>query len=668
MVFPPYTPVKAGGNKVDVVLREYTMNGFGLWDSVISESKELLAAPIALHAEGEKGELSWQFGPASWSKTAANVATYEADARCGAVHVHTASTIEYDGCMKVEMDLLPTEEHVSLQRLWLDIPLRDAVAPLFHYTAFEGMRWNYAGEVPHGGHIAWDLNPPHWAPPLWSATPGSNDGTVWTCRDIRPERHVIPSDFVPYIWLGGAERGIAFFGENDKGYMLDPAGVVQSIERKGNALYLHVYLMNVPGEITSARHITFGLQASPTRPMRADWRQSLGIPALSGPDRCWGGYICADKYPPGKSFELVDAMKSARQTGNINFAMITKLDRERPEPWKSPDGKGGPWLDGNLKYYLGVASRARATIGPTGQAFPVTFDDRYLNNVLLTYFEEHGSDISTDEWQVFQDEWRNNAPVAQRDQLTDKMQPKNQYPAGQNFPKSYQDFALYYANEWMKRGVGIYFDNVMPFTEKNPRTSEAFVDERGVLHPACPIWEQRRYYQRIWVRMMELIAQKVPPYPLAIVYHQTNTRLLPWSTWIDASLDIEWTWYHNNNVARTADGAELRPFPADLLLAETVGRQTGNIGHALHSVSGAGNNGKFTLQGARCEWGLRAVHEFPGLGVMTDIASYRALEKIRNDFGYKSPTIPVFNYWDDVPALAVDQADVKWLLLANPQT
>ena len=450
---------------------------------------------------------------------------------------------------------------------------------------------------------------------------------------------------------------------------VDPAGVVQSIERKGHVLYLHVCLVNVPGEMTAARHITFGLQASPTRPMAVDWRQSYRMSCMSGPDRCWGGYICADKYPPGANFALVDLMKNLRATGQMNNAQLGLLARDRPEPWKSPNGMGGPWLDSNLRFFLDMVRRAQAPIGPTGQAYPVTFDDRYLNNVLLTYFEEHYSDVSTDEWQVFQDEWRNEAPLGQRDQLTERMQPRNQAPYQQDFLKSYEDFCLYYGNEWMKRGVGLYFDNVMPFTERNPRTSDAFVDERGVLHPASPIWEQRRYYQRVWMRMMELTAQKVPPFPLGISQHETNTRILPFNTWNDTSLDLEWSWDHRDNVGRTADGKELRPFPAGLLLAETAGRQTGSIPNALYAVTGIGRDPKnLSLQVARCEWGMRAVHEIPIIGPFTEYVSSRVLEKIRDDFGYRSPAIQVFNYWDDVPAVTVAPEDVKWLVLANPQT
>jgi hypothetical protein len=49
------------------------------------------------------------------------------------------STIEIDGCIKVELSLLPAvkaagtqNEPATIERLWLEIPLRDEVAPLMH--------------------------------------------------------------------------------------------------------------------------------------------------------------------------------------------------------------------------------------------------------------------------------------------------------------------------------------------------------------------------------------------------------------------------------------------------------------------------------------------------------------------------------------------------------
>ena len=205
-IYPPFEPIRVKDREAEVVLRTYAINGFGLWDSVKSEGKEILAGPIVLRVQTEAGEQQWQFDNGRWTTVQPHLAVFETQAIAPAVKVHTRSTLEYDGCMKVEMDLLLGQAGQTVQRLWLEIPLKDKEAPLFHYAAFESMRRNYAGRTPRGGKITWmsqpyDKDPPPWPmgalPPVWKVEPGSDEGVLWTCRDIRPWKHVIRSDFVP---------------------------------------------------------------------------------------------------------------------------------------------------------------------------------------------------------------------------------------------------------------------------------------------------------------------------------------------------------------------------------------------------------------------------------------------------------------------------------------
>ena len=138
-IYPPFEPIRVQGRKAEVVLRTYTMNGFGLWDNVKSEGKEILAQPIVLRVQTEAGEQQWQCDDGRWTTVQPHRAVFEARAVAPAVQVRTRSALEYDGCMKVEMDLRPGATRQVVQRLWLEIPLQDKDAPLFHYAAFESM-------------------------------------------------------------------------------------------------------------------------------------------------------------------------------------------------------------------------------------------------------------------------------------------------------------------------------------------------------------------------------------------------------------------------------------------------------------------------------------------------------------------------------------------------
>jgi hypothetical protein len=104
-----------------------------------------------LRLQTERREESWQFRPGIWESRAPDTVIYRTQAHATPVSVRTTSTLDFDGCMKVELDLLPGEQAIQVDRLWLEIPLKDQEAPLFHYCAFEGMRRNYAGATPRGG-------------------------------------------------------------------------------------------------------------------------------------------------------------------------------------------------------------------------------------------------------------------------------------------------------------------------------------------------------------------------------------------------------------------------------------------------------------------------------------------------------------------------------------
>jgi hypothetical protein len=679
-IYPPFEPVHVKGKDAGVVLRRYKMNGFGLWDSVTSEEKEILAKPIVLRVQTEAGEQQWQFGDSRWTTIQPHLAVFEAEATARAVQVCTRSSLEYDGCMKVELDLLPGKAGEIVQRLWLEIPLKDEESPLFHYAAFEAMRRNYAGKTPRGGKITWmsqpyDKDPPPWPagalPPVWKAEPGSDDGLIWTCRDIRPWKHVIQSDFVPYVWLGGGQRGLAFFGANDKGYLLDPKGRVQTIERQGDILYLRVDLVNKPSVITEPRHIVFGLQASPTRPMPRNWQARHKItPGNAGPVVCWGGYLCANKYPEGYHFNVVDEICKIRETGIVDHAIFQQMDKDRAEPWKRPwGGTGAPgfdtWLDRDFWWFVNQAKELHdhsdwRRIAAEG-VYSETTAKILANPSWITYTEEHASDVTEPEWEVFQDEWRSEWPWTKpRNEIVGRQQPVNNFGYGhQAFPDSYLDFCLYYHNEWFKRDVGVYFDNTMPYAMYNPLFSDAYHSEDGQIQPACSIWQQRAYYKRVW-QLMNEIERKGVPHPLAFAQHITNTLLLPWSTWNNINLDIEWDWFPD-----TTDPAQGRkrlnlPFPPDLLLAETTGRQTGSMGNSHFGILGNPNQAaSFPPTYTRSEWGMRAVHE---IGVRSNNIFERALWR----FGYGTDRTTVTNYWSDDPPVAVTDPDNnKWLLVTR---
>ena len=573
-VYPPFTPVTVTKNVVGVVGRTYTMNSFGLWDQVNALGQYLLAKPMQLRYTTAAGEGAWQVASGKWSTTRPDLAVFKGTATADPVTVRTVSSLEVDGCMKVELELAPGPKPAEITALWLEIPIKEAAAPLLH-TIGDGLRSNYSGNTPAGTGVVWD---------------GSTVARSGSWRNF----------FVPYIWLGAEERGLCWFGENDKGWITakNKSKVpTHTLTRDGAQVILKVYFINRPVTIKETHSLVFGLQASPTKPMPADWRQKL--PYIPGGLAVvpWGGLGCPSMGPYRDDWSIVDKLLECR-------------DGKQPFNTK--------WL----------ADYAAAHHPPL----------------------VHGTWNWTDSASRYNRTWMDLAEMAKGYSTLGGS-------AGVQFGPTYRDFAVWMAQEWLKRGVSLYWDNTYPKLVDNYRTTAAYLAEDGQIQPCLILWNQREYQKRVWNVLKQCQAQR--PEPLEWVLHMTNTLVLPIMTWGTVDLDHE--------LGRDT------PFPPDWLRTETSGRQVGNYPLSLYAVTGASNKVFSELRKTRskaevdqlterCEWGMRAVHEIQHSG---------PLEKILTDFGYATAAVTVQNYWEDTPVVVVAAAPaaapVKWLALVKPQ-
>ena len=86
------------------------------------------------------------------------------------------------------------------------------------HTVTDQIRIHYAGTIPEG------------------------EGEVYTT--VGASRYQLPAPFVPYIYVGGAERGIAFFADSDRDWIAaEPAYQLlrnstnqSTFDKKGNVV------------------------------------------------------------------------------------------------------------------------------------------------------------------------------------------------------------------------------------------------------------------------------------------------------------------------------------------------------------------------------------------------------------------------------------------------
>jgi len=552
-VMPPFTPLEVEGNTVRAVLRSHVMNGQGLWDQVTSRDTPLLAAPMHYEVVAEGGLPSSE---ASVRKTSDVSVAVDAKWFQNPIVAEVASGFDVDGMMKVTLDLTPRNA-TPVERLDLVIPLRDEVAPLMHVCG-DGLRFNYGGEVPKGEGLVWD------------STKASKLETVGA--------------FVPYIWLGGTERGIAWFADSDRDWRLDDKKPALELTRRKGVLELRIHLISTPGPLKRRRRIVFGLQATPTKPMMPmpSWRRINSLVGKSpqflryhvlGATFYWGAEAY-NPFPERKDFALYDLFAEIRRTGKVDEKAVLRELRKY-----GPDGERDNKWDASIRNAVHHC-----------KAQP---------DVLIPYTNARGIGRCED-FDVFQDEWlvadyttRSGAPVA--------------YDVSPC--RSYQDFAVWYFAKMLDSGAfdGLYFDNTFLKAHKDIVSGGAYVRDDGLLQPGVGLWHMREYLKRCAI----LCWQKGRPF--TNVSHMTNTQIVPINTW--AGINLAWEWRYGDSDAHDR-------FSPDYCRAVCCGFQTGSRPTALLGLHVTKKDLRPWV--ARTAMGWTAVHEiYPAWTYGTSLASRR---------------------------------------------
>lgn len=260
----PWTATTEHDGKIAVWGRTYNVKNALILGGAAIKGEEMLAGPVALVLE--KGGKQTRYEKAATTVTDIKAGRVEfvavgGDAR---LTVSTKSYIEYDGCMWVEMKLLPHEK-IAFDKMWLEIPVKSAVAPDFNY----------------------------WI----DKESGSNCGKVPTTG--------LSVTYRPYVWLGSAERGISWFNEEYREWFIEePEKTQMTFIEPGprGVTRMKVMLAVTPNTLESTLTTEFGLMGTPIKPMPKNWRlydNYCGWSKLKGQFAEWGtGYFIKEPDDP----------------------------------------------------------------------------------------------------------------------------------------------------------------------------------------------------------------------------------------------------------------------------------------------------------------------------------------------------------------------------------
>ena len=230
----PWIPVKATQKENDCSVscwdRTYTVKDNVLFTSIISRGHEILSAPIRLVGLENGEEIVWtEQSPFIMEETAEQVTLCGSQESTSFI-VNTALAIEYDGYCAMDIKIMPRGKTVaevfgvsnpkpneySLDKLWLEIPIKKEFASLYHY---------YPSHPTPVGANGQSL--PFSSVCMSGALPGS-----------------VTMPFKPLLWIGTEEQGLVWCADSNRNWEpADPNKAIELVDTP-NELILRFHLID----------------------------------------------------------------------------------------------------------------------------------------------------------------------------------------------------------------------------------------------------------------------------------------------------------------------------------------------------------------------------------------------------------------------------------------
>lgn len=459
----PWTPVTvradARSRAVGVWGREYRF-GKSLLDQATTQGVPLLAGPVALRLTQAAGGVSCTTGPAAVVSRKQEAVTLTSTGALGPLKLQTKTTCEFDGFTWFEVTLTPPAAGASVESLSLEMPFAKARATLF-----------YSGT---------------YYPSLDNGTGG-----------ITPEGFT--GDWRPWFWVGDETGGLQWCAEDHRGWVLSKPKEALRVAPDGARVVARLNIIDTPTKLTQPLTIAFGLQATPVKPRRADWRRwrAIGQQPDVGLEKAY--MLPEDRHVRG--FTLWNE-------GWTDTWMIPK-----PRDWATKT----------------IADQEAKNIRPCMYLATFTVDPR-------------------EEWvRYYWDQWRATPGVSFNPAwLTDKSY-YIEAPICQ--ASRYQDYYLWLLDRAIKSTnlKGLYFDNSVPRECDNayhgcgasvPPVQAAQAALKDPAGPRYPILATRRFYQRVYRLMRAHDPDSI------IAHHMSGWPLMAVQSFADVICDGEnWTTY-----------------------------------------------------------------------------------------------------------------------------
>ena len=466
-VIPPFEAMTRERNEVSVWGRSYRLNRLGLPERIRSQEGDVLAGPsrIVAKVNGKEETLSLDGRP-KFTESRPWRVTFSGQTRGAGLSLECKGTLEQDGLLLLELTYAPDGKRpVVIDGLRLEFPIADDQADCLLCLGTGG---NYSARSTM-------LLPQEKEGPLWSTLDTGRLGASMTV-----------GAFYPCVWLGSERRGLLWWGDSDRGWVPTDEVPAHEVLRQGAEVVLRNNLISKPFTLSEPRTVTFGLMASPFRPLVKNWRTVLSSydGTFSGGES-WG-YKWRKDPETGKPID--------------GWNWLTPPSRD-PSEWSAI------WAEYKKKSDAKV--RREQPFDP-GQARNWMFAHTSLP--LVGYGWKSPDDKVSG---YFGPEWGNS----------------------ECYPESNIDYYLYLADRAFREGglKTIYWDIFFPILHRSIQNGIAYRLPDGRVQPGYAGFNTRRFLMRCYALMHDHDLT-----PGSQVAHATNDYLLVASPWIDAILDGEY--------------------------------------------------------------------------------------------------------------------------------
>lgn len=235
----PFRPLKSSDNEVHALLTGYRTAGV-FWDRIFAQKENILAGPVTLIFNGKPLKTDHE----EWIERSPDRAVRLSGHSADGLKLRVKHEYEFDGMCRTTLAFQP-EQNLTVDSLYIDMPLKPEIARLYHHTGF-GIRSNPSAWIPQGSGRVWSLP---WAMLKYPSC----------------------------LWFGEIFKGLSFFSDMTPPFFDNRTGFVShEILRSKDKVTLRVHL--APPGRTAFKPFEYvcGFQPTPVKPRPKGFRQYGG--------------------------------------------------------------------------------------------------------------------------------------------------------------------------------------------------------------------------------------------------------------------------------------------------------------------------------------------------------------------------------------------------------